>query len=466
MVNDQNKLNPNEPTHSTLYANYVLALLLVAYILSFVDRLVLSMLVGPIREEFQITDFQFSLLHGFAFAILYSFMGIPIGRIVDSHSRRLVVSIGVFSWSVMTCLCGLVQNIQQLFLARIGVGVGEASLSPGAYSLLGDYFESDKLPKALSIFAMGVTLGGGLAYIIGGSVYQYFDAGKGSNIILLGSLKPWQSTFITVGLPGLVISLLLLFIKEPPRKNLIKCHDSDESLSLSFREIISFLMQRKRAYLGLMLGASSISIVGYGILSWYPEFLQRTFDMPKAEAGEKFGLIFLVTGAAGTYSGTLFSDFLKKIGYEDANMRVTMLVSIAAFIPAVYGPLSGNPDIALISVGFAIFFHYAYLGPALAALQIITPNQMRGQVGALLVFMSNILGLAFGGSLVAFFTDYVFGSDQDLNKSIAVISFIFYPLAAIIIYSGLKAYRKSLAEVGNWVLPEKIKSADVKNSIA
>ncbi|GAB3104039.1 MFS transporter [Aestuariicella hydrocarbonica] len=450
MANNRLVMNGEKFTPSKLYRNYVLALLLAAYILSFVDRLVLSMLVGPIRQEFDITDFQFSLLHGFAFAILYSFMGIPLGRIVDSHSRRLVVSIGVFSWSVMTCLCGLVQNIQQLFIARVGVGVGEASLSPGAYSLLGDYFKAEKLPKALSIFAMGVTLGGGLAYIIGGAVYQFFASGNGSSVFMLGSLKPWQSTFIVVGLPGFIIGLLLLFIKEPARQNMMKRSDSSTTKSLSFSEISSFLLQRKRAYLGLMLGASAISIVGYGILSWYPEFLQRTYDMPKEEAGKKFGLIFLIAGASGTYAGTFFSDFLRKIGYVDANMRVTMLVSIAAFIPAVLGPLSANPNIALICVSIAIFFHYAYLGPALAALQIITPNQMRGQVGALLVFMTNIMGLAFGGSLVAFFTDYVFGSDQSLNKSIAIICGVFYPLAAVIIYSGLKAYRESLKEVGHW----------------
>jgi len=382
-------------------------------------------------------------------------MGIPFGRLIDSRSRRVVISVGVFSWSLMTFLCGFVQNIQQLFIARVGVGVGEASLSPGAYSLLGDYFKPEQLTKALSIFAMGITLGGGLAYIIGGAVFDYFESGNGRSVLLLGSLKPWQSTFVVVGLPGFLISVLMLWIKEPPRRNAIQLEGSEKAHALSIREVAAFLIQRKRAYLGVILGVSGMSIVGYGMLSWYPEFLQRSYGLSKTDAGKTFGFIFLIAGTLGTYAGTVFSDLLKKMGYSDANVRVVMFVAFAAFIPAVLGPLSDNPTVALSLVSITIFFHYAHLGPVLASLQIITPNQMRGQVGALMIFMSNIMGLALGGSLVAFFTDFVFADDLALNKSIAIICGVFYPLAAVAIYSGLSAYRNALDEVGKWALPEK-----------
>jgi MFS family permease len=444
------KIINKDECYSTFNANYILALLLLAYILSFIDRLVLSLMVGPIREEFNITDFQFSILHGFAFALLYAFMGMPIGRIVDVKSRRVVVSIGVFSWSLMTCLCGLVQNIQQLFLARVGVGIGEASLSPGAYSLLGDLFKPEKLPRAISIYAMGVTLGGGLAYILGGAIYDFFATGKGGAIPLIGELKPWQSTFFVVGLPGFLVSILILGIKEPRRRNTMRGSHSSSNGAIPVKEVIRFLTQRKRTYCSLILASSAMSIIGYGTATWYPEFLQRTYGLAKAEVGTKFGLIFLIAGTVGTYAGAVFAGGLRRLGFIDANMRLVLLVAIAAWLPATLGPLMESPTMALLCISMAIFLHYAHFGVSVAALQIITPNQMRGQVGALMLFMSNIMGLALGGSFVAFFTDFVFVDDLALSRSIATISGIFYPVAAMLIYWGLSAYRTALREVGHW----------------
>lgn len=198
-------------------ANYALFVLLLAYILSFVDRNVMAVLIGPIRQQFDISDFQYSLLHGFAFSMFYIALGLPIARLADRRSRKWIITIGVLLWSIMTCLCGLAKSFSSLFLARIGVGVGEAALSPPAYSLLADFFSPEKLPRAMAIYTLGITLGGGLAYIIGGAVHQHFAATGGTTLPLVGHVQAWQVTFIVVGLPGVLVVGLLSFMQEPAR---------------------------------------------------------------------------------------------------------------------------------------------------------------------------------------------------------------------------------------------------------
>lgn len=428
-------------TSKPIYANYVLSLLLTAYILSFIDRQVLSLLVGPIRAEFQITDFEFSLLHGFSFAIFYTVMGLPIGRLVDRKNRRNIISIGVFFWSIMTCLCGFAQNFIQLFLARMGVGVGEASLSPAAYSIISDYFPPEKLTRALSIYAMGITLGGGLAFIIGGMVFEYFTHHPNISLPLIGPMAAWQNTFIVVGLPGFFLSLLLLTVREPSRKNLILQTSGDQKQDIPLSAVFEYLKKNRRLYCALIFGSSMMSIVGYGSLAWYPEFLQRSFSMGKAHSGTQFGTIFIIAGTCGTFCGAWFVNILKKRGHADAEMRVIMLLAIAASIPAVLAPLMPNEQLALLLTIPMLFLHYAHFGIAIAALQLITPNQMRGLVSAIMLFMTNILGLALGGSIIAFFTDYVFLNDSSLNLSISIVSAVCYPLAALFIYLGLADFR-------------------------
>lgn len=437
--------NNNAFSHKPVYANYALSLLLTAYILSFIDRQVLSLLVGPIRSEFQISDFEFSLLHGFAFAIFYTFMGLPIGRLVDQHNRRNIISIGVFFWSIMTCLCGFATNFMQLLLARIGVGVGEASLSPAAYSIISDYFPPEKLARALSIYAMGITLGGGLAYIIGGMVFEYFSQHPDFSFPLIGKLSAWQSTFITVGAPGFIITALLMTIREPRRQNLISTHSGNTPSALPIKVIVQYIKDNRRAYGSLILGTSMMSIIGYGSMAWYPEFLLRSHGMDKAQSGTQFGTIFIIAGTLGTFCGAWFTEQLRNRGHADAELRLIMLLAIGASLPALTAPLMPNAQLALLMTIPMLFLHYAHFGVAIAALQLITPNQMRGQISAVMLFMTNILGLAFGSSIVAFFTDYIFADDGSLNLSIATVSIVFYPLAAILYFSGLTAYRKMVS---------------------
>jgi MFS family permease len=430
-----------QPYPAPRYSIYVLVVLLLAYILSFIDRNVLAMLVGPIRQEFEISDFQFSILHGWAFTLFYIFLGLPIGWLADRYSRKWIITGGVFFWSIMTVACGLAKNFGSLFVTRIGVGVGEAALSPPTYSLLSDYFPPNQLRWATAIFATGITIGSGTSYIVGGQVYEYFAGLDQSVLPFLGQFSAWQATFVAVGLPGLLVVLLLLFAKEPPRR---KSNAHDGGKEVPIKEVIAFLKQHWQVYTALMMGVSAMSIIGYGTLTWFPEFLQRSYAMPKTEAGNSLGSIFLIAGTAGTLCGAFFATLLEKFGYKDANMRVVMLAALIAMVPAIAAPLMPESQYALLLTWPVIFIHYTHFGVAVAGLAIITPNRMRAQVAALLLFLTNLFGLALGGSFVAFFTDFVYGDDLALGKSIATVSAIMYPLAAVLIGWGLSHYRTML----------------------
>jgi MFS family permease len=434
----------NKPTEypAANQANFALAVLLVAYILSFVDRTIMAVLVGPIREDLNISDFQFSILHGWAFTLFYIILGIPIGRFADSVNRKWIITGGVFLWSIMTCMCGFAKSFFSLFVTRIGVGVGEAALSPPAYSLLSDYFHPQRLRWATAIFAMGITIGAGLSFRIGGWMYDRLTTIDLSSIPLLGQMKAWQLTFIVVGLPGIIVVLFLLFMKEPKRQ-LTVTNASQESIP--FTEVLKYIETNWKVYGALMFGVSMMAIIGYGTLNWFFEFLVRTYGMSKTEAGGASGDMLLIAGTAGTFAGAWFATLLQRLGYIDANMRMVMLAASVLTIPAVVAPLMPTSSGAILISWFVIFIHYTHFGVAMAALQLITPNRMRAQVTAIMLFMSNLFGLALGGSFVAFFTDFIFTDDQALRYSLACVAGIVYPLAAIVVGLGLKHYRAALA---------------------
>ena len=203
---------------SSGYAWYVVGVLTVAYVFSFIDRQVLNLMVGPIQKDLGINDLQMSLLMGPSFAVFYTLFGIPLGRLADTRSRRAIISVGVAVWSIMTAGCGLTRTFWQLAVMRMGVGVGEASLSPSAYSLISDYFRPERRSTAMSVYSMGIYIGSGLAFLVGGFIIQLAAGTETTAVPWIGPVRSWQLVFLLVGLPGLLISLLLLTVREPVRK--------------------------------------------------------------------------------------------------------------------------------------------------------------------------------------------------------------------------------------------------------
>jgi MFS family permease len=436
---------PGTPASATAdkvnpHAYYALGVLLAAYILSFIDRNVMAVLIGPIRQDLQISDFQYSLLHGFAFSMFYIVLGMPIARLADHTNRKWIVTIGIFFWSIMCCLCGLARTVVMLFVARIGVGIGEAALSPPAFSMLSDLFPPEKQARAFAIYSLGVTVGGGLSAIVGSSVYQYFNATGGATLPLLGHIGAWQMTFIAVGAPGLIIVVLLSMIREPERRT-----DRDPvaaGTGTSLREVWSYLKEHRRIYIGLIASNALLTIMTYGMLAWYIEFLIRTYGMPRETAGLQFGLINIIVGSLGAITIGWFVQPMVRRGIIDAPVRMMLIIACLVLVPATLGPLCPTPTLAIVLACPTMFLLSGFYGPGMTALQMITPNRMRAQVSALSLFFANLFGLAFGPTAVAMLTDFLFRDDAALRYSLAVLPVVLCPIAALLAYQALKPYRE------------------------
>jgi MFS family permease len=434
----------------TPIAVYSLALLFLAYVLSFLDRQVLTLLVGPIRAEYGLTDFEFSLLQGAAFAFVYCLAALPLGRLADRSSRRMIIACSVFGWSLATCACGLARGFPQLVAARMGVGAGEAGLSPPAYSMIVDSFPPRTMGYAMAVYKLGVTIGGGVALIIGGGLFEYFSGLGRVDIPFLGEVAPWKATFITIGVPGFVLAALLLTMHEPKRKGLAQTREAQPAESLPIRTVTRFLWQRRRVYLPLFAGSALLAMAGYGTTAWYPEFLFRNYGLSKAEAGSTYGTVFIVAGTIGVLSGPALVGWLERRGYRDAYVRTILVVSLMAAVPGTLAPLAGSALGTLLLATPATLLGSIYLGIMAVSFQIITPNQMRGQTTAVYILVTTILGMAVGTSLLAALTDFVFQSDGAIHLSIATVNAVLYPAAALLFWFCLPAYRERMDELGEW----------------
>ncbi len=426
---------------SLLYAWYVVFVLLLAQAFSFLDRMIMGLLVGPIRETFQISDTQYSLLAGLAFSLFYAIMGLPLARIADRGSRRNLIAAGIIVWSAMTALCGLARGFWTLFIGRVGVGVGEATLAPGAYSMITDYFPRTLLARALSVYMIGVTLGSGVAYMLGGAVVAYVAGMDQVVLPLLGEMHGWQLTFFIVGLPGIGVALLLLAtVREPVRQGV----SADSAQSIPIRDVIDYLWARRAAYAGHIFGTSIFIMVVYALNLWGPTYLIRTFGYDTAQAGWVFGLVMIIAGTAGLMlAGTLADSWLAR-GTRDAYVRV-ILISIAALLPcAVMLGITDNEFVGIAMLALAVFFSAFQGGLTSGTLQLMTPNRMRGQITAVFQLVANLIGLGLGPTVVAAITDYVFGYDEAIGQSIALSAAVLCPLGGLILWRSLPAIRRQI----------------------
>lgn len=427
------------------YAWFVVGVLMAAYTLSFVDRQIIALLVGPIKRDLQISDFEISLLQGFAFAILYTVLGIPFGRLADRRSRRALISIGIFVWSLMTVVCGLVRSFSGLFLARIGVGVGEATLSPSAYSMISDYFPRDMQSRALGVYFMGVYIGSGLAYIFGGWIVEIVEAAGGVTLPLVGHLASWQAAFVAVGLPGLIFVAVMAFVKEPARRGRMRVTGT-----VSLNEAIAYLWQRKRLYLPLFLGFGMQSMFGYGIGAWVPEMYVRLHDMGRGEIGMLYGLILMLGASLGVWFSTRLADKQEALGKAEAKLTIVIIGNIVLVPLALAFTLAGNVTASLIFLALATFVNGFPFGLAAAAIQRVTPNDMRGLTSAVYLFIINLIGLGMGPSVVAAFTDFVFADPDKLHWSLAATSAVSIPLATFFLMLALRPFSAAVEESHSW----------------
>lgn len=432
------------------YAWYATAVLMIAYTFSFLDRQILNLMVGPIEHDLGISDSEFAVLTGGAFGIFYTIMGLPLGWLADRLSRKWIVTAGITCWSLMTAACGVAGSFVQLMLTRVGVGVGEATLSPSAYSMLADYFDKTRLPRAMGIYTCGIFIGAGTAMIAGGAVV---DAVRHTPEILLAALgvtHSWQLVFVIVGLPGLALALWLATLREPIRRD----HGADSQavarVSSSFREGLSelgtFLARYPRMCIALFLGSALFSILGYTD-AWYPELFIRTWGWSASQSGLVNGASSLIAGPMGLIFAGWLSSWLIARGQVDACLRLTAFGAIGITLPAVLMPLAPNAStmaLCLLPLKFFVGFPPVLIP---SAIQMVAPNRLRGQLGALFLFTVGIIGVSCGPLLPALFNDYVFKSHDSLRYSIAWSTGLVGPFAFITLWLGVRQYRARFHEM-------------------
>ncbi|HEY1077467.1 MAG TPA: MFS transporter [Fontimonas sp.] len=434
---------PIVPARAALaYPWFVVAILMIAYVFSFIDRQILNLLVGPIRRDLDISDTQMSLLMGFSFAIFYTILGIPLGRLADSRSRRGLIAAGVVIWSVMTALCGIAKHYWQLFLFRIGVGIGEAALSPAAYSMIADYFPPERRATAMSVYSMGIFIGSGLAFLLGGLVIHAVSTQALVALPLLGDTRPWQLVFLIVGAAGVLFSLVFLLVREPPRQGV-----PAGQASVPFRDVRAYLWLNRRTVLNHNLGFAMLAFCSYGTASWIPTFFIRTHGWSAGDVGVIYGTLVMVFGSLGIIAGGRLADWWVRRGQADGALRVGVVASCVCAVSGAIYLLMPSGALAAATMVPAIFALGMPFGAAPAALQDIVPNRMRGQTTAVYLFIVNLLGLGVGPTAVALVTDYVFADDQALRWSILIVGSGANLAAIAFLLAGMKPYRETHARL-------------------
>ncbi|MCG8444002.1 MAG: MFS transporter, partial [Caulobacterales bacterium] len=344
-------------------------------------------------------------------------------------------------WSVMTALCGLSSTYSQLLLARVGVGAGEASLTPSAWSLMADYFPPDKLARPLSVFLMGPYLGGGLALIFGGQIIGWLGADSTVDVPVFGALQAWQVVFLSVGLPGLLLALVLATIKEPARKAAKKDERTDRSANM--REIWAHISGNWPLYISIYVGISFLVVILYGLQAWVPTLLIRAYGWDVATAGKLYGTVALVFGSLGVLSGPAISRALARRGAANPELQLALFASVLAVLFGVAGPLMPTPALALLFIAAASYAVSSPLALVASVLQTRTPNRMRGGVAGLYVLAVNVIGLGVGPTLVALITDGVFGDPSKVGWSLSVLCGIAGTAAAATIATALRKDKQS-----------------------
>lgn len=402
----------------------IVVVFLIFYIFSHIDRQIISMMVGPIEKAFDLTDLQLSLLMGPAFALFYVICGLPMGWLVDRVSRKWLAIGGVVVWGLATVYCGLAKSYAQLFIGRLGVGVGESTLTPAAHASIAENFPQHRLATALSVYTTGATLGAGLAMMTGGWVVHLASTGGEVTLPLLGVVEPWQMVFLGVGLATVLCAPLGLIIRDRDRTPGAKGHGrfTPRPTPITSETLIELLRDHWRLYLiaPLGFGFTTIIIGAYG--SWLPTFMIRTYGWNPAQAGTALGVQHIIAGVIGYQVGAFIVDRMFQRGVKDAHLRYHMLSLLLTIPTAVLALYGGNPWLFVILTGFFYMFTNPYIGIAGAALQLYTPANLRGQVAATFLAVVTILGSGMGAVITALLTEHVFQDKAKIGLSLICVT--------------------------------------------
>jgi MFS family permease len=429
-------------TPSLSRAWFTVAALSLASIISYIDRQVINLLVDPIKADLGISDVQISLLQGFSFALLYALLAIPLAWIADRHNRKTVILIGLICWTAATFSSGLAAGFAMLFVARMMVGLGEATLAPAGLSMISDYFSKERLPAATGVFVGSGFIGSGLALIIGGYIYSGLET-RGELVLPIGTFAPWQQTFMAVAFLSVPLMVILMMVREPARRegNLVLAAD-DAPPAL---EIVEFLRTHARVFFPLFFGFSCFSAAQFGISAWAPSYFIRVHEWSQIDVGTYFGPVVMVAGTTGVVAGGVVAERLLAKGVSDATLRVPLIAIGLALPLSIAFPLASSPGIALALLALVILLGTVPFGAGVSTFPLITPNRMRAQVVAVYLLIANLLGFSAGPVLIAAITDNVFADPTAIGSSLALAVPATLILGLVLVAYALIPYRAMIA---------------------
>lgn len=420
----------------------LVVVLTIAYAISFVDRQIISLMVEPIKDYLDLSDTQISLLMGPAFAVFYTIMGIPLGRVADKFNRRNLIVVGMSLWCLMTAASGLARSFMQLFLARMGIGVGEAALSPAALSMISDSFPPEKRTSPIGFYNSAIYIGSGLALVLGGIVIHFVSTSPPVTVPFVGELVPWQTTFLIVGLPGLFIAAIIGFMREPTRKDVIKSADG-EVVELTMREVLAYVWKKRSIYGSIFIGMAVVSGVNFMFQGWIPTLYQRVHGWDASSIGYAFGVILLIFGPLGIFLGGRLGDYFAKKGDSGGHAKAAFIGSLFMMPGMIVTPILPNPQLALVGLAL-IPFGMAFITVNIVSSMLrVTPNQMRGLAYALLLMAMSFTGMSLGPFLPALITDYVFGNEMMVGYSMLIVSLSTAFVSNIAFYKCIGAFRSA-----------------------
>jgi MFS family permease len=411
------------------------ALLAMASVGSQFDRTVINLMIEPLKQTFALDDTHFAMLQSIPFGIFYVLACIPIGRLADRYSRRLIIATGITLFGLFAMASGLARSFIQLFLTRIGVAVGEASLTPAALSMLSDLFPAQRLGRPVSGFLMSAPVGQALAFMGGGSLLQWLSTSSVLASGPLSGLAPWQAAFLIVGAPVLLLVPFFILQREPARRG------PGASGALPLKDIGQVLRTRAAALVPMFAGFAMVNFVSNAFFIWTPALLYRSYGWNTGRIGVAFGLIVLCFGTAGVFFAGWLSDQLAIRGRLDAHLRVAGYGYVGCGVFGALAPLMPNATAALAMLAPAIFFSNMPYSCAGTAIQLIVPNRARAQVTAIYITFTTLVGLVVGPNVIARITDHVFHNPADLRYSLAIVIATAAPVMVVLMLAALRPFR-------------------------
>jgi MFS family permease len=406
---------PGACGHASLYPWYVALLMGASYAVSFVDRALVSVASAPIKQDLALGDSQYGLLNGTAFVILYCLCGIPLGLLADRVDRRAMIALGILFWTGMTAICGLSISFAAFFVARVGVGLGEASLVPAGMSLLGSIVPRSRMARSVAIFLMGAAIGNGGALLVGGYLLTDLTGAGPLALPLFGPLAPWRLLFLIACLPGLVMAALVMTLREPSREPL------GPTTRPGLRAALSHVGTNPKAYGFLSAATACTIILAQAPGAWMPLFYVRHFALQPGASAMAIGAIVLMSAPTGQLAGGILTDRLQAHGVPGAQNTVMALCLFLALFPAVVFCTTGRLWLSEVAYGLYTLLVSAATPTGLAGLQMLAPPRYRGILSALLVSVVTLVGVGLGPVAIGLLTEYGFQDEQALGLSLLIV---------------------------------------------